>query len=87
MQVTRGLFLPSDLVGSHSLPPVLFLLTILVDIFRGDISGVATCMIHSGLAFILTIYCMHLLYVGSLAKRQKLKIVRINKQTETLNQK
>jgi hypothetical protein len=45
-----------------SFHPVLFLLTTLLDIVRGDISGIATCMIHSGLAFILTIYCMHLMY-------------------------
>jgi hypothetical protein len=39
----------------------LFLLTLLINILRGDIEGVASCMVHSGLSFILTIYCMHLL--------------------------
>ena len=62
MQATRELFLPSDLVGPHLLPPNHLPPHYPGRYFREDISGVTTCMIHSGLAFILTIYCMHLLY-------------------------
>ena len=42
--------------------PFLFILTILDVVLRGDIAGVARTMVHSGLAFLLTMFCMHLLY-------------------------
>ena len=42
--------------------PFLFILTILDGVLRGDIAGVASTMVHSGLAFLLTMYSMHQLY-------------------------
>jgi len=45
-----------------SLRPLLFLFTIMSDVLRGDIPGVASNMIHSGLTFLISIFCMHLIY-------------------------
>ena len=45
-----------------SFHPLLFILTIMSGVLRGDIAGVASTMVHSGLAFLLTMFCMHLLY-------------------------
>ena len=45
-----------------SFHPLLFILTILTGCLRGDIAGVASTMVHSGLAFLITMFCMHLLY-------------------------
>jgi uncharacterized membrane protein (DUF485 family) len=45
-----------------SFHPLLFILTILAAVLRGDMAGVASTMVHSGLAFLITMFCMHLLY-------------------------
>merc|ERR1712060_107555 len=45
-----------------SLRPLLFIFTIMADIIRGDLPGVTTHMIHSGLIFLISIFCMHLIY-------------------------
>jgi hypothetical protein len=45
-----------------SFHPLLYILTILAGVLRGDMAGVASTMVHSGLAFLITMFCMHLLY-------------------------